>query len=64
MSETDLIMIDATTSTPAEAWSLPRPNRTQSSDLAQERTLIRHKGQMYRACPKTAQKRGGQSFIW
>src|SRR6266516_1331057 len=60
----DIIMTD----TPAprgSPWSQSsRQPRLPSSELSKQRVLLRHKGKVYHACPKTANKRGGTSWTW
>jgi hypothetical protein len=51
------------TITLTQTWSLPRSRRLDSSDLFKQRSVLKYKGYVYHACPKTAQKRGGYSFI-
>jgi hypothetical protein len=41
----------------------PEPH-LPSSELSKQRVVLRHKGKVYHACPKTAHKRGGMSWIW
>jgi hypothetical protein len=64
MSGTDPDVIMTDTTTPTQTWSLPRSRRLDSSDLSKQRSVLKHKGHVYHACPKTAHKRGGYSFIW
>jgi hypothetical protein len=41
-----------------------RQPRLPSSELSKQRVVLRHKAKVYHACPKTAHKRGGMSWIW
>ena len=66
-SDLDITMTDVLSS----STTSPAPwNRALStawppaSSLASSRYVLRRKGQTHVACPKTANKRGGMSFIW
>jgi hypothetical protein len=63
MSGTDPDIIITDTIILTQAWSLPRSRRFNSSDLFKQRFILKHKSHVYHACPKTAHKRDGYSFI-
>jgi hypothetical protein len=66
-SDLDITMTDvlpSSTTSPAP-WSIASPiSWPPASSLGSSRYVLRRKGQVHVACPKTAYKRGGMSFIW
>jgi hypothetical protein len=63
MTDSDLDM--PMTEAPRTSWSIPQPTpRLLAEHVGPARIVIKHGGQVYRSCPKTAHHRGGISWIW
>jgi hypothetical protein len=54
----DIIMADASAPR-VSPWSHSSRQPRLPSELPKQRVVLRHKGKVYHACPKTAHERGG-----